>query len=202
MMLCEDWYRGRGGFGVALWSIEPTGFTTAWQNSLEFCAQTGMAVARHPLTVLACSAVPAAERAYLLLHTEPIPRWKLTLLEAVLTVWRVLLCVGALWVVLTPERWRTFWSRFADNDAMQKSLQHLGAYLGQHLRVVLWELVLFAAAFLLLNYALVLMARGLARLNALRDAERQRAFVSVLRNLVLVPLALIYLVELLQQKFY
>ena len=187
---------------MILWTISPNGFTTAWQNSGAFWAETGMAVARHPLAVLACSAVPAAERAYLLLHTEPIPRWRLTLLEAVLTVWRVLLCVGALWVVLTPERWRAFWSRFSDNDAMQKSLQHLGAYLGQHLRVVLWELALFAAAFLLLNYALIWTARGLARLGALREADTQRAFVSVMRNLVLAPLALIYLVELLQQKFY
>jgi hypothetical protein len=187
---------------VILWDVTPTGFPTAWQNSGEFWAQTGMAVARHPLLVLACSAVPSAERAYLLLHADPIPRWRLTLHEAVLTVWRVLLCIGAVWVVLTPERWRAFWSRFSDNDAMQKSLQHLGAYLGQHLHVVLWELVLFAAAFLLLNYALVWTARGLARLGALREVDRQRAFVSVLRNLVLVPLALIYLVELLQQKFY
>jgi hypothetical protein len=187
---------------VILWDIAPTGFPRAWQNSGEFWAQTGMVVARHPLAVLVCSAVPAAERAYLLLHAEPIPRWRLTLLEAVLTVWRVLLCIGALWVVLTPERWRTFWFRFSDNYAMQNSLQHLGAYLGQHLHIVLWELTLFAAAFLLLNYALVWMARGLARLDTLREADRQRAFVSVVRNLVLVPLALIYLVELLQQKFY
>jgi len=187
---------------VILWDGAPTGFPTAWQNSVQFWAQTGMAVARHPLVVLACAAVPAAERAYLLLHTEPIPRWSLTLLEGLLTVWRVLLCIGALWVVLSPERWQAFWSRFSDNDAMQKSLQHLGAYLGQHLHVVLWELVLFAAAFLLLNYALVWTGRGVARLGALRAADRQRAFVSVLRNLVLAPLALIYLVELAQQKFY
>jgi hypothetical protein len=187
---------------VILWEVAPTGFPAAWQNSLEFWAQTGMAVARHPLVVLACSAVPAAERAYLLLHEDPIPRWRLTLHEAVLTVWRILLCFCALWVVLTPEKWRAFWSRFSDNDAMQKSLQHLGAYLGLHLHVVLWELFLFAAAFLLLNYALLWMGRGLTRLGALREADRQKAFGSVLRNLVLVPLALIYLVELLQQKFY
>ncbi len=159
-------------------------------------------MARHPLVVLACSAVPAAERGYLLLHADPIPRWRLTLHEGVLTVWRVLLCIGALWVVLTPERWRAFWARFSDNEAMQKSLQHLGAYLGQHLHVVLWELALFAAAFLLLNYALVWAGRVLARLGTLREPDRQKAFVSVLRNLVLVPLALIYLVELAQQKFY
>lgn len=187
---------------MILWDLAPTGFPTAWQNSWGFWAQTGMAVARHPLLVLACSAVPAAERAYLLLHTEPIQRWRLTLLEAVLTVWRVLLCVGAVWVALTPEKRQALWFRFSNNAAMQKSLQHLGAYLGQQLHVLLWELALFAATFLLLNYVLVLVARLLGRLGALRSADGQAAFVSVLRNLVLVPLALIYLVVLLQQKFY
>jgi hypothetical protein len=65
-----------------------------------------------------------------------------------------------------------------------------------------WELVLFTAAFLLLNYALVWIARGLARLGALAEAHKQKAFVSVVRNLVLVPLGLVYLVELLLQKIY
>jgi uncharacterized membrane protein YraQ (UPF0718 family) len=55
-------------------SFAPVGFTTAWHNSGEFLAQTWAAVARHPLLLLACSAVPAAERAYMLLQTNPIPR--------------------------------------------------------------------------------------------------------------------------------
>ena len=57
-------------------SFPPTGFTTAWHNSGEFWVQTGMAVARHPLVVLVCAVVPAAERAYLLLEPRPIPAWK------------------------------------------------------------------------------------------------------------------------------
>ncbi|HEX3470915.1 MAG TPA: hypothetical protein VHT28_06985 [Silvibacterium sp.] len=183
-------------------SFTPIGLTTAWHNSGEFWAQTWAAVARHPLLLLACSAVPAAERAYMLLQTNPIPRWKLTLLEAVLTVWRILLCMVAVWVTLTPERWKTFQLHFYGNDILQRSLQNFGAYLGKHLHVVLWELVLFTAAFLLLNYALVWIARGLARLGAMGEAHKQKAFVSVVRNLVLVPLGLVYLVELLLEKIY
>jgi hypothetical protein len=184
------------------WSFAPTGLDTAWQNSGEFLRQTGMAVARHPLAVLAFGVVPAAERAYLLLHRKPIPQWRLTMLEALLTVWRILLFVGAVWVAITPERWRVVRLHFSGNAAAQRALEQMGGYLGQHLHAVLWELALFAAGFLLLNYLLVLMARGLARLGALREANQKKAFVSVLRNLVLVPLALIYLVELLQLKIY
>jgi hypothetical protein len=187
---------------VILWSFAPTGFATAWRNSGGFWAHTWLAVARHPWLLLACSAVLAAERAYLLLHTKPIPRWRLTLLEAVRTLGWILLCVVGVWVTLTPERRNAFRLHFSGNDVLQRSLQNLGAYLGQHLHVVLWELVMFAAAFLLLNYTLVLLARGLARLGALREANQKKAFVAVLRNLVLVPLGLIYLVELLQQKIY
>jgi hypothetical protein len=188
---------------VILWSFAPTGFETAWRNSGEFWAQTGMAVARHPLLLLVCSAVPAAERAYTLLQTNPIPGWKLTLFEALVTLWRILLCAVAVWVTLSPERWAAFRLHFFDNVVLQRSLQRLGAYLGNHLHVVLWELVFFAASFLLLNFALVRTAKGLARQGgALHKAVRQKAFASALRNLVLAPLALIYLVELLQQKFY
>lgn len=183
-------------------SFAPTGFTTAWHNSGAFWVATLSAVARHPLLILICAAVPAAERAYMLLETRPIPRWRLTLLEAVLTVWRILLCVGAVWVAVTPERWRALQLHFSGNAAAQRAMQQLGAYLGQHLHAVLWELVLFAAAFLLLNYLLVLMSRALLRPDVLRAKSRRKAFVSVLRNLVLVPLALIYLVELLQSKVY
>jgi hypothetical protein len=152
--------------------------------------------------ILACSAVPAAERAYLLLETKPIPRWRLTLLEALLTVWRILLCLGAVWVAVSPQRWQLLRSHFSANASAQIALQRMGAYLGDHLHVVLWELLFFLAAFLLLNYLLVLASRALIPLNVQRAPNRRKAFVSVLRNLILVPLALIYLVQLLQLKVY
>ncbi len=183
-------------------SFAPNGFTTAWHNGGEFWTATLSAVARHPLLILVCAAVPAAERAYMLLETRPIPRWRVALLEVVLTVWRILLCIGAVWVAVTPERWHVIRVHFSGNVAAQRAMQQLGAYLGNHLHVVLWELALLAATLLLLNYLLVLAARGLSRAGMLRRKNAQKAFVSVLRNLVLVPLALIYLVEMFQSKVY
>ena len=183
-------------------SFAPTGFTTAWQNSGEFWTETLSAVARHPLLILVCAAVPAAERAYVLLETRPIPGWRLTFLEVVLTLWRILLCVGAVWVAVTPERWEVIRLHFSGNAAGQRAMQRWGAYMGNHLHVVLWELAFLAAAFLLLNYLLVLASRGLNRRGTLRTENARKAFVSVLRNLVLIPVALIYLVELLQSKIY
>jgi hypothetical protein len=183
-------------------SFPPVGFSTAWHNSGEFWAETGMAVVRHPLMVLLCGAVPAAERAYLLLETRPIPWWRLTLLEGILTLWRILICVAMVWVAANPERWALLRSHFSTNETAQIALQRMGAYLGDHLHVVLWELFFFAAAFLLLNYLLVLMSRALLPPDVGGIRNRRTAFVSVLRNLVLVPLGLIYLVVLLQLKVY
>ena len=183
-------------------SFVPTGLTTAWHNSGNFWAETGIAVARHPLVVLLCGAVPAAERAYLLLETRPIPRWRLTLLEAILTLWRILLCVAMVWVAVSADKWQSLRSFFSESASAQLALQRMGTYLGDHLHVVLWELCLFAAAFLLLNYLLVLMSRALLPPDVGGIKNRRKAFVSVLRNLVLVPLGLIYLVELLQLKVY
>jgi hypothetical protein len=183
---------------VILWNLAPTGFTEAWHNSVQFWVRTGLAIAHHPLAVLACAVVPAAERAYLMLETRPIPRWKLTLLEAVLTVWRVLICVVAVWVTVTPEEWRSLVRDFSSSVRMQQSLQRLGAYLGRNLHVLVWELVFFFAAFLLLQLAI----RGVVNSGGRLDGLRRKALVSVLRNLLLVPVALIYLVELMRPTFF
>lgn len=186
-----------------LWASEPIRFATAWQNTGEFWAQTLQAVARHPLALLGCSIVPAAERAYFLLESKPIERWRLTALEAVLTVWRVLLLVVAVWAALSPGEWQVLKHRFTNSDEMQLSLQRTGAYLGKDLHVLLLELFFFVAAFLLLNFLLVLVVRVLAKIvAALRSPLRQKALVSVLRNLLLMPLALIYLVEIFRLRFF
>jgi len=183
-------------------ALLPTGMATAWHNSGYFWTETWTAVARHPLVVLACGALPAAERAYMLLETRPFPRWRLTLLEGILTLWRILLCVGLVWVAVNSERWALLRSHFSANETAQIAMQRLGRYLGDHLHAVLWELFFFAAAFLLLNYLIVLASRAIIPADPPGQRNRRRAFLSVLRNLVLVPLALIYLVELLQFKLY
>ena len=183
-------------------ALLPAGMATAWHNSGDFWTETWMAVTRHPLIVLACGVVPAAERAYILLETRPIPRWRLTLLEGILTVWRIVICVAMVWVAVSSKRWALLRSHFSANETAQVALQRLGTYLGDHLHVVLWELFFFAAAFLLLNYLLVLASRALLRPDVQTPRNRRKAFVSVLRNLILVPLGLIYLVELLAMKVY
>ena len=180
----------------------PTGLATAWHNSGEFWVQTGMAVARHPLVVLVYAAVPAAERAYLLLETRPIPAWKQSLLEGLVTLWRVLLCVGTVWVAVSAEKWQSLCS-FAFPRAVRCSLPCSG-----------WATVP-GASFPrgAVGTGVVCSCVSFTELCAgaeLRDCcrrlfrrrDRRKALVSVLRNLVLVPLALIYLVVLLQQKFY
>jgi len=177
----------------------PPGITTAWHHSGDFWVETLQAAARHPLVMLVCAAVPAAVRAYLLLEAKPIPVWRVVLLEALLTVWRILLCVAMVWVALSPEKWESMRTLFSGNEIAQAALGRMGTHLGNHLHVVLWELFFFAAAFLLLNDLLVRASRTLFQPE---PPNRRKAFVSALRNLVLVPLALIYLVELLQLKVY
>ncbi len=180
----------------------PSGFGVAWQQSAQFWTQTLATVVRHPLAILFCSAGLAAERAYLLLRSKPIRPWQFVLWEALLTVWRLLLCLVAVWAALTPHE-RLGLMRNLNNEAqLQYTLQRLGGFLGRELRVLVWELVLYLAAFFLLNMLLRLVMRLLAQMIALLgDVETRKAYVAIVRNLVLVPLALIYLVEMLRQAF-
>jgi hypothetical protein len=179
----------------------PSGFAAAWRLSEEFWAQTAAAVARHPFAILFCSAGLAAERAYLLLRTRPIRPWQFVLWEAVLTVWRLLLCFVAVWVALTPRE-RQGLLRMSDYVHLQYTLQRLGAFLGRQLHVLGWELFLFVAAFFALNLLLRLVIRGLAHFFAeLGERDKRKAYVAILRNLLLLPLALIYLVEMMRQAF-
>lgn len=180
----------------------PSGFAVAWEQSRFFWAQTAAAVARHPLALLAFSAVLAAERAYLLLHTKPLERWQLALWETLLTVCRVLLCLVAIWVALTPHERQGLLTRLTTDGEVQYGLQRLGAFLGRQLHVLVWELILLAAAFVVLNLLLRLAVKGLARFVVwLREPDRRKASVAIVRNLILLPLALVYLVEIIRPAF-
>jgi hypothetical protein len=169
----------------------------AWQHTGEFWTQTAAAFVHHPLAILLCAAVPAAERGYVLGRSRHLGRRQLALLELLVTLWRVFLCAVAVWVATTGNEWRLLSGRVGALAAWQVALNLFGSYLAHHLRMLLWELLFLAAALLLA----ILILRWLVRLVALwlvwlRDAHHQRAVRSVLGNLILFPFTLIYLVEM------
>jgi hypothetical protein len=187
---------------VTFWVSNSSGFAVAWQHSKDFGQQTLFAVAHHFPLLLAVAVIPAALRAYFTLKAQPIPHWEFNLAEALLTVWRVLICAVALWVTLTPREWQAFKHYLHNGDQLQLAMQRLGAYLGRALHTLLWELLIFALAFWLLHALLSFIGGQLARSGDLeRYAVRRKAFGSVLRNLILAPLALIYLITILRQAF-
>jgi hypothetical protein len=174
----------------------------AWHHTGDFWAQTGAAIAHHPVAILACAAVPAAERGYVLSQSKPLGRGQLALMELVVTLWRIFLCAVAIWVACTGHEWQYLSSRVGAVAAWQVALGMLGAYLAHHLRMLLWELVFLGAALLLgtliLRWTVRAMALGLAWL---REAHHQKAMRSVLRNLILAPILVIYLVEMARPVF-
>jgi hypothetical protein len=187
---------------VILWVSSPYGFPSAWQHSRIFWQEILTAAVRHLPLLLAVAVIPAALRAYLTLKSQSLRRWEFNLAEALLTLWRILICAVAIWVVLTPREWQAFTHRLQHTDQLQLAMQQLGAYLGRALHMLLWELLLFAVAFWLLHMLLSLLASQLSRAgNPERRVLRCKAFSSVLRNLIFAPLALMYLVAVGRQAF-
>lgn len=185
---------------MTLLATGPTGFAQAWQHSKEFWVQIAAAIAHHPVLLLSLALVPAILRGYFLQRASPTPRWQLNLTEALLTVWRVLICVVAIWVILTPREWHSFRLRIQNLDQLEFAIQRLGGYLGRQLHVLLWELLIFAVIFWLLHALLSALAWVTADTrDTARAVSRRRASASILRNLVLGPLALLYLVAIVRQ---
>lgn len=169
--------------------------TEAWRLSEAFWTQTLRAFAHHPAIILLYAAPVAIERAWAALRSRPIPAAWLPAVEALVFLWRLLMCAVAAWVVLTPAQRASMRTILRSNASIQRTLQLLGAKLGQQLWLLLWETVLCLAAFFLLNWLVTAIARLLLRgLNVEREQKKHRrvAFSAVARNLVLVPLALIY----------
>ncbi|WP_446743056.1 hypothetical protein [Silvibacterium acidisoli] len=185
--------------------LEPpsSGFSFAWRTTQVFWLATVAALERHPLPLFTCAAIPAAIRAYLLLHTRPIHRWQLNAIDALLVGARVMLCVIAVWVALPTNEWDELKRYVMQPTAFEIALQRIGAYLGRSLHVFFWEALFFVAAFLLLNWLLSSIARPLSKSKtAMRSHVTHRAVSSILRNLLLVPAALVYLVEILRLRFF
>lgn len=174
----------------------------AWQHTCAFWVQTLLTVARHPLLILLCAAVPAIERGYMLLRARKAGNGELALLDLLVTLWRVGLVAVAIWAASSGVEWRALSARWGAMTAWQLALSTLGTYFASHLRMILWELLFFAVAFWLGTR----IVRGLVQMAAgpgwwLRDRLHQEAAASVLRNLILFPLAVIYLVEMARPVF-
>lgn len=178
-------------------------FATAWQTTKVFWQSTFLALQRHPLPLFTCAAIPAAIRAYLLLHVRAIHRWQLNAIDALLVGARVLLCVIAVWVALPATEWVELKHYVCQPTAFEVALQRIGLYLGKSLHIFFWEALFFIVAFLLLNALLASVARPLSRSKTATATHlRHRALTSILRNLLLVPAALVYLVEILRLRFF
>jgi hypothetical protein len=169
--------------------------TEAWQLSEAFWTQTLRAFAHHPAIILLYAAPVAIERAWAALRSRPIPTAWLPSVEALVFLWRLLMCAVAVWVVITPTQQISLRTILKSNTSIQGTLELLGAKLGQQLWLLLWEIVFCLAGFLLLNWLVTAIARLLLRgLNVEREQKKHQrvALSAVARNLVLVPLALIY----------
>lgn len=173
----------------------------AWRLSKAFGTQTLAAFARHPGIILLYAAPPATIRAWILLQVEPRKAWRLPWLEAFVAIWRLFMCVIAGWAVLTPDQMRNLQTTLTSNALFQAKLDHVGEIMGKQLWLVSWEVVICVAAFCLLNWLLSTAARLWVRGQDLEPEQKKRqrlALTSVARNLLLIPLAMIYGVVLIR----
>lgn len=190
---------------MALWSVGPGPESTlveAWRLSRVFWTQTLTAFAQHPGIVLLYAAPPATARAWLLLRTKAVPAWWLPSLEALIALWRLLMCVVAVWVVLTPAQMAALQHTFTSNALIQSMLDTLGENFGNQLWLLVWEIAIYLVAFFLLTWLLDGMARLWVRgldMDAERKLHQRQAVSAVTRNLLLAPLALIYAVIVIRQ---
>jgi hypothetical protein len=169
----------------------------AWRHTEVFWWQTAVTFLRHPLAILACAAIPAAERWYVLMHGKNLSRGPMAGLELLVTVWRVMLCVVAVWAACSGREQRALAEQVGAMATWQLALANVGRYLAHHLRTVLWEILFLAVATLLAGRVVHWLVSALARtMEWLRDPVRQQAALSVWRNLILFPFVLIYLVEM------
>ena len=176
--------------------------TLAWRHTGAFWVQTGLALAHHWLVVLVCAAVPAVERGYRMLRARSATRGQLALMDLLVTLWRVGLCVVAVWAGTSGVEWRSLSARVGVVAAWQFALEELGSYFAHHLRMLVWELLFFALAFWLAGKLLDGLVHLTIRTGVwVRQAPYQQAAASMLRNLILVPLAVIYLVEMARPMF-
>jgi hypothetical protein len=172
-------------------------FVQAWSLTGFFWAKTLAIFAHHAGIILLYAAPPATFRAWVLLRTKPVPAWWLPSLEALLIVWRLLMCGVAVWVALTPDQFSNLTDALQSEVLIQTSLSRLGGNVGDQLWLLAWETCFFLVAFLLLSLLLSYMSKLWVQGQDLSDERKgaqTTAMFAASRNLLLVPLALIYVV--------
>jgi hypothetical protein len=169
----------------------------AWRHTGVYWSQTLATIAHHPAAILACAAVTAAGRCYVLLNGTRLRRGPMAALEFLVTLWRVMLCAVAVWAACSGRELRALTAQMGVIAAWQVALENVGVYLAHHLRAVLWEILFFALVMLLAERIARWLILSLSpRIHAIREPARARAALSVWRNLILFPVALIYLIEM------
>ena len=165
--------------------------------SATFCVEMLSAFARHPAIILLYAAPPATFRAWTQLRTEPVPSWWLPPLEMLVLVWRLFMCAVAVWVVLTPPEMDELQATLVSGSSLMGTFDRLGQNAAMELSPLVWEIAIFAAALVLLNWLFSLIARAWLLgqdLDYEHKLTQRHAMTAVIRNLLLVPLALIYVV--------
>lgn len=175
----------------------------AWRQTGVFWSQTFHALARHPLPIFACAAVPAVERCFVLLHGTRLSRGSMAAMEFLVTLWRVMLCGVVVWAACSGREFQVLHAQMGALAAWQVALDHVGAYLAHRVRAVLWEILFFVVVAILaegiVRWLVLAMARHVAWL---REMSHQKATLSVWRNLILIPVVLIYLVEIVRPSLH
>jgi hypothetical protein len=175
----------------------------AWQHSGQFWAKTGTTFAHHWVPLLLCALVPAIARGYILLQRGSLRRGRVALFDLLVTISRVFLCAVAVWAACTGNEWRQLSSRWGAVAAWQVGLGLAGVNVAHRLRMLLWELLFFAVVFLLARQILRWAVQaGSLPIPWLHESHRRRAALSVTTNLLLVPVAVVYLVEIVRPLFH
>lgn len=177
----------------------------AWQMSAAFWKQTFAAFLSHPGIILLYATPVALERAWAVLRNRPIPAVSLAWLEAFVNLWRLLLCAVAVWVVVTPAEAAYLLKILQSNSLIQATIDSLSQSVNDHFWLLAWELGFCLAACFVLNFLLSGFARLWVMGQDVAPEERKNrriAVTAVARNLILVPLALIYVVIVVRQVLY
>jgi hypothetical protein len=180
---------------AAIHAVSP--LALAWRHTEAFWGQTAVTFVRHPLAILACAAVPAAERCYVLLRGKDLNRGKMAALELLATVCRVLLCAVAVWAACSGREQQALAAHMGTMATWQIYLENVGIYVAHHLRTVLWEFLFLVLAVLLAGRIVRWLVAALAHgAGWMKEPAHRQAALSVWRNLIVFPFVLIYLVEM------
>ena len=185
------------GFLLLLDFVSEWPLHQAWRHTGEFWIQVGATLAHHPVVLLVCAAVPAIERGFAYLHPGVLDRGRMALLEALVTLWRILLVAVAVWAASSGLLWQQIRRQASPMAAWQIALSQVGFQFAHHLRMVLWELLFLVLAVLVIYLLVIWCVQALGRsVPWMREPRHRAATLSIVRNLVFVPVLVIYLVEM------